>query len=355
MVHLIGLAALSVPGCRGDSIPDNRPTARIPLEQEDANMSKPGPAGKQSKDELSVLFWNVENLFDDQDDPGWFDDEMLATNHPEIYDLKIERLQRILAPFAQKKAVICLAEVENRAVLERLLQGLPNGPDYNIVYEHNTFARIKQAVLSPLPVRHTEAIDFARGLRPILKTEVLWHGQSLTIYVNHWKSRRGGQSKTAHKRRLAAEALYADIQTLRTQNAAAEILVVGDFNDEPFDPSVQRYLHAVDNRPAVLKNDELLYNCLADPRYRQRYAGTSSHKGHWQLFDQMLVNSGLLDSRGLYLKSCQIYDGKGQLVYHGQPNRFGDEEELIPAERGFSDHLPVLMQLGFWYPADDDA
>ena len=104
MVHLIGLAALSVPGCRGDSIPDNRPTARIPLEQEDANMSKPGPAGKQSKDELSVLFWNVENLFDDQDDPGWFDDEMLATNHPEIYDLKIERLQRILDKNKKKKA-----------------------------------------------------------------------------------------------------------------------------------------------------------------------------------------------------------------------------------------------------------
>lgn len=292
--------------------------------------------------ELSIVFWNVENLFDDIDDPHWFDDNISTYQSTELYELKIKRLSEILKPWAKKKSVICLAEIENRAVLEKLLYNLPFPNEYQIVYHHNDFARIKQAILSPLQIKNSKALDYARGLRPILQADLIWAGYDLTLFVNHWKSRRGGNKATQKRRMLAAKFLTGEIQQIRSQNKAAEILVIGDFNDEPWDDSIKKGLQTSSNKKNISLDKQLLYNFMGANKL---YEGTQYHEGEWQTFDQAIVSPGLLDDHQMYVKKCEILSDKKLIYKEHRPNRFGGPD-LKPHQRGYSDHLPIVITLG---------
>ena len=303
-----------------------------------------------------MLFWNVENLFDDKDDPGWFDDKMLLTNNPELYDLKIRHLQEILRPFAKRRAVMCFSEIENRAVLERLLQGLPNAGDYRIIYHDNDFARVKLGILSPIKVHSSEALDYARGQRPILRADLEWMGQRLILFVNHWKSRRGGAEKTEKKRIVAARFLYQEYRKIRKQDPESEVLIVGDFNDEAHDKSLRKGLHSTGKRNRIRKHPDELYNCLDDKKQvHAKEAGTIKHDGDWYLFDQALFSSGLLDGKGLVLESCRIYDAGGKLLYRNNPFRFGEKSRVDKKKRGYSDHLPIVTTIALSPKRDQTA
>jgi len=84
-----------------------------------------------SEETLSIGFWNVENLFDIENDPEKNDDEFAIggrkNNTPEIYDLKIKRAAEVLRDL--NVDVIGLCEVENRKVLT----------DLNVAYKEKNY------------------------------------------------------------------------------------------------------------------------------------------------------------------------------------------------------------------------
>ena len=59
------------------------------------------PAKKVVKESLSIGFWNVENLFDLEDDPDKNDDEFALGGRKnvdeEIYELKIKNSSEVLS------------------------------------------------------------------------------------------------------------------------------------------------------------------------------------------------------------------------------------------------------------------
>ena len=84
---------------------------------------------------LRVAFWNIENLFDLEDDPTTRDEEFALGGKKnvtqDIYDLKIKNCVYVLEDL--NADVLGLCEVENHFVLDELNRAY-SGRDYKIIH-----------------------------------------------------------------------------------------------------------------------------------------------------------------------------------------------------------------------------
>ena len=303
---------------------------------------------------LRFAFWNVENLFDAQDDPhNGGDDEYLPEQGwtEQHYTTKRAQLAKVIA--ALEPHLLGLCEVENRAVLEALVAepGLLE-LGYRIAHEESPDHRgIDNALLYREPFRL--AGDEKRAIvvhplkgnpasRGIFEVRLQVGGQPLRVFVNHWPSRRGGAK--AEKQRLGAGSQLHELvySSAGADGRTDDVLILGDFNDDPFDDSVREGLHAVRSRNAVLnrRTGQLLYN----PTWRffgETDLGTTYYNRHWRwhLFDQVIVSRGLLDEQGFRLdeNSLAIYAPAELRDDKNRPRWFRGKNALT----GYSDHFPI--------------
>jgi hypothetical protein len=125
-----------------------------------------------------------------------------------------------------------------------------------------------------------------------------------------------------------------------------KVIMMGDLNDCPTDPSVYDVLRA--RHPSELEEGCLIN--LFGKNVGLGFEGTLKHQSDWQIFDQIIVTPAVMDDReGFHYKegSARIFHAEFMLeddeVYHGKklfrtyvgPKYFG----------GFSDHLPVYIDL----------
>ena len=312
---------------------------------------------------LTVMFYNTENLFDTMDDPATADDEFTPTGAKawtqERYEKKLEDLSRVIAGVVPKglPALIGLAEVENRRVLEDLIHtGRLKKADYGIVHEESPDRRgIDVALLyDPEKFRYLShraiRINFPRDttkVRDILYVKGRADGEMLHIFVNHWKSRSGGIRATEQMRVFTAVVLRRTVDSILNFEPQAKILIMGDLNDEPTNMSVMQILMATDKRKNIGRRD--LYNLMYD-MHNLHDTGTYSYKGRWLMLDQIILSYPfLLDREGwhtpytgghIFSEEWMMYDNPkaGRLVpnrTYGGKNYFG----------GISDHLPVYCTL----------
>ena len=169
--------------------------------------------------------------------------------------------------------------------------------------------------------------------------------------MNHWSSRRNGASESEYKRVEAAKVLIREVDRIFDKNGYAKIIIMGDFNDEPVDEAILKTLGAdpfkcdpSNNRNVQIPGKEL-YN-LSYNLFEQGL-GTISFRGDWNLFDQIIISSGLVTQKGLsYL--CDSFDiFSSDLVatrsgkYKGTPfPTYGGNRYL----GGYSDHFAVSAQ-----------
>lgn len=300
-------------------------------------------------------FWNVENLFDDQEDRQLegFDRELdrwFATN-PGVLQQKLNRLSHALLDLngGAGPDIIALVEVEGFRAADLLRQALNDrmadaGRWYQqvVMRDSKGLRHISPAILTRLPVDGSRTRIIGRGQR-ILETRVDVDGQALTIVVCHWTSRKTDKDGAARGR--YADQVYNAYHAEWQQDPAADWLICGDFNDTPQDASVTRRLHATGDRNEVLhsRGEPLLFNLMAD-RDPNRF-GTHYFE-RLLIFDQIVVSPGMLDGSGW---SCDP-DSIEVIQSLARPNdrqhrpwAFGTERQRSP--RGYSDHFPVTVRL----------
>ncbi|MBA7577126.1 hypothetical protein ES708_18972 [subsurface metagenome] len=133
------------------------------------------------------------------------------------------------------------------------------------------------------------------------------------------------------------------------KDAETNIIVMGDFNDEPFNRSIQEYLFAIRNRERVqarknsTKSRPYLYNLtwsLMDETTPGTYYFGKNPSG-WNMLDQIMVSKGILvGNNGLEVdeKSIKIFrpkrikEGSKPKPYRKRKNKW---------VKGFSDHFPI--------------
>ncbi len=303
-------------------------------------------------DEYYVAFWNVENLFDLEDDPDVELDEEFTPESAKQWTA--ERLQRKLQNLAgvirkmnggRGPDVLGLCEVENRKVVEMLVQKLaPLGRKYEIVHQDSPSDRgIDCALLFDANVFGLSDARFhfveAENTRDIVEARLRRNEAELFVFVNHWPSRGNDE----WQRIKAASVLRKRLDEILAADPQADIVLVGDFNDEPANVSINDHLRSRASKDNL--SPGALYNTTAP--IRAANSGTIVWDNHWQLFDQIIISPGLLDAAGYHWKAgsskrVEFPELFFQPSFPGairRPSRSYSNDDFH--ENGFSDHLAV--------------
>ena len=316
---------------------------------------------------IRVAFWNMENFFDP------FVDSTLVYNDftPEgiqhwtksRFYTKRNNMYKVIVAMSESRpiGIFGLCEVENEYVLNALFAMTPlkkfnyrwvhyDGPDRRgidpaIVYSKDQFTLVESATV---PYYNPE--DTAYHSRDILYAKFIdGEDDTLHVFVNHWPSRYSGELETVGSRVCAAAILRSKVDSIcaaAPEGYQTKIVIMGDMNDCPSDPSVHDVLKT---RGASECEGDVLCNLFADGKGLGS-EGTLKHQSDWQVFDQVIVSSALLNDRlGLHYKegSARIFRTDFMLenddTYHGiKPFRTYVGPRYLG---GFSDHLPVFIDL----------
>jgi hypothetical protein len=164
------------------------------------------------------------------------------------------------------------------------------------------------------------------------------------IFVNHWPSRRGGEEASAPGRAAAARVVKNKIDSIIAINPEAKIIVMGDLNDDPISPSVAGVLGAKGDKTQISKGG--LYNPWVVPY--KKGIGTLAYNDSWNLFDQIIISSGFLDTNqpGFYFHDARIFKKPWMVQTSGRykdyPKRTYDFDNYMG---GYSDHFPTYIVL----------
>jgi endonuclease/exonuclease/phosphatase family metal-dependent hydrolase len=312
-----------------------------------------------------LAFWNVENLFDTVDSPvrpEWLQKTLakeLEGWDSEILDRKIGQLSFIIRQMngGMGPDVLGLCEVENGPVLEKLVQGLaPLGRQYEIahhdtsdkrgidiafIYDSNKFTAQEQffhVIIKRSATRDIFQVNFETS-----------GGRELIAIGNHWPSRSGGELESEPYRMTAGQTLshwMERIEEIKGDDAA--VIVMGDFNDEPFNRSITDYALAGNSATKVLNSRSPRFFNLMWPFLGQGF-GTHYFDNFPNVLDQFWVSKGIVNGRSGFrveLGSAKI-EKYPPMVTPGSypvPARFGRPAGQLNKD-GFSDHYPVSVML----------
>lgn len=246
-------------------------------------------------DGITVMFYNVENLFDIEDDPAIQDEDFTPEGKlkwtAERYKTKLSRLAQTIDTIpGSLPEIIGLCEIENKMVLKDLVsQSKLRSAGYSIIHKDSPDERgIETAMLyNPSVVKVNTYRYIAVNLpkeddktREILYVDTEINGEHLHLFINHWPSRSGGQLESEPNRLAAATILRTEMDKIRATDMNAKILVMGDFNDYPDNKSIVEVVGAEGNLNGSY------FNFMTDDQ--KRHEGSYYYKNEWTVLDQFI-------------------------------------------------------------------
>lgn len=309
---------------------------------------------KIKKQNYTVAFYNLENLFDTERNSNTLDSDYTSEGlnnwTPERYQRKLAKLAKTIVNIGAEDhpyppVLIGVAEAENNNVLRALLDTEPmNVLDYDFIHFDSPDERgIDTGLIFRkrfFTVLHAEPLvlmvnnpDGARDTtRDILYVKGELNKELVHIFVNHWPSRRDGDVETEYKRIAAAKQIIEKIDHIKSTDPDANIIVMGDFNDDPTSASLQ-----------LIKKEARLYNPM-ESLHIPSSTGASVYNMKWNLFDQILISNSFLNYKknSHSFDSAAIYDDASlkekEGKYKGTPYRTFVSHRYMG---GYSDHFPV--------------
>jgi predicted extracellular nuclease len=263
--------------------------------------------------EYYVGWWNLENLFDierSSQRPDWLKDRLkkeLKGWTRSVLNKKLNQLARVIAFMNNQKGpdLLGVCEVENKDVLKDLVAVLhatlphrrykiahsdtadKRGIDVAFIYDSSLFSADK--IFNRVIIKRNATRDLLQVNFSTIK------GNALVVIGNHWPSRLGGAYESEPFRIIAGETLaYWHERILEIKGEDTPIVVLGDFNDEPFDRSLSEYgLSERENRRVKSLRSRKPY--LLNLMWPLMGAGSGTHFfDTWGVLDQALVNRPLL-------------------------------------------------------------
>lgn len=323
-----------------------------------------GAQDNQKYNLISVGFYNLENLFDTEDDTLINDEEFLPAGKRawtlDKYNEKSANMAYVISQIGIDNvkaglSVLGVSEVENQKVLEDLVaQPSIKERNYQIIHYDSPDPRgVDVALLynpthfKPLYSRPIPLMIYSEGrrrlTRDILYVKGMIETDTFHFLVNHWPSRGGGSVTVAH-RNNAAKLCRMVFDSITNVVPDAKVVIMGDLNDDPTNESLKSYLRTVSNIKDVHKTG--LFAPFED--HFRRGQGSNAYRDAWSLFDQIVISEGLTqkDKQGYYYFKANIFN-KQFLVqpngqYKGYPFRTFTGDEY---QGGYSDHFPTYLYL----------
>ena len=322
---------------------------------------------------VDFLWWNLQNFahFDVRkvDDPRW------PKSTPE-YEEKLRRIERVVTNLSTKRLPDLLAFAE---ITEEAANGLrgrfcPSYKVYSIALSDKLDLNIALIYNPTIGFGEEELLTFSNvpgSTRPMAILNFRSGRNLIRFYVGHWTARFSEGSDQWRQRSAFAlsDAVYGFLFPDVLVREARHVVVLGDFNEEPYglleeslfahrDRARAKYpLHYTDKS---IKRAHL-YNCawklLGEqsfhplPSLGRSVAGSYywREKKAWRTFDQILVSGSLLTSEVPFLdeSSIQLVSSRdilpdNFLATDGLPQAF---EWNHGTPSGISDHLPLFGRL----------
>ena len=260
------------------------------------------------------------------------------------YRNKLKNMARVLAEMGTDvlptvgAAAIGVSEVENDGCLADLCEQEPlkkrnfqhlliEGPDHRgvdcgLLYNPALFS-VRNVKL--VPYIYDKPEDARRATRGFFVVSGTLADEHVTIIVNHLPSR----GATSYYRELGGKQLRVVKDSLLKDDPNVKILIMGDMNDDPADPSMSKALNI-----------------------HASGTGTLMYDGKWNLFDQIILSHSLLNQKGKKDYSSLKY-WKAQIFRRDylfqQEGRYKGNTLRTHAGgvwlNGYSDHLPTLVYL----------
>lgn len=314
-----------------------------------------------------AAWWNLENLFDYENSRrrssklkrvlgdsirGWT---------PELRDRKIAQLTSVIARMNDGAGpdLLGVCEVENEWVLTRFAAAVSKalggrgyavvhadtiderGIDVAFLYDPALFSAPTDQVFQHVVMRRT-------ATREIVQVNFTTRaGRTWAVFGNHWPSRSGGQLESAGYRAIAGETLaYFHQRVLEVHGEHTPALVMGDFNDEPADPSLVQYALSTRQRAKVAGGDSpRLWNLMWETLGAR--GGSFYFENFPYMLDQFLVNKNMATASGPFSAdpaTVQLvrFEGMTSTGIYPTPTPFGGMGNPININ-GYSDHLPISM------------
>jgi predicted extracellular nuclease len=317
---------------------------------------------KRSENAIRVMFYNVENLFNPSNDSATADEEyqpegIRGWTYNKLKRKQINISKVILAIGGwDPPEVIGLCEVEDRVVLLGLINDTPlKNFGYQIVHRNSPDPRgIDVALLyrsNKMKVLDVDALhikfpfDTASRTRDVLFVKALvCKKDTVNFYVCHWPSKFGGALATVQKRNYVASVVKTHSDSILRINPNANILIMGDLNDSPWDESVAKVLKASTDTLDISGSSLLNLTTSAGISWNR---GTIKFREQWETIDQMIISKNMLHYT--YPGQMQIFDAPFLLQdddawFGKKPFRTYNGPRYIG---GFSDHLPVFVDVDF--------
>lgn len=288
-----------------------------------------------SQDSLTIISYNVENLFDYEHDTLKNDSSFMpdGMHHWTYYryQTKLDRIAQVIVNISgwESAALVGLCEVENARCLRDLCYILKRfhykyihyesaderGIDVALLYD-STKVKILNSKSLHVPLKN----DLTRDILYI--KALLTSSDTLHTMICHLPSKLGGTSTTDWKRKAAKQVIQQHIDSILCLQPHASIVVMGDMNSHP-------------------ENDlQNMHNMMIDSEKEGK--GTHKYQGIWSCLDQFYISASLCGNAQATIFSPEwlLEDDSKHLGYQPKRTFIG-----FRYHAGFSDHLPIVLRL----------
>jgi hypothetical protein len=164
-------------------------------------------------------------------------------------------------------------------------------------------------------------------------------GTIFHVFASHWPSRLWCEENHANRHILGIRLRDEIDELLKVNTTPPHIVLMGDYNDEPFDKSLSSHVMATRDIDLVLKRKHLFYNPYWSQMGRGK-SGRSLNGGsyyyqrgettHWYTFDQIIYSHAFVSAKVWRLADHNehISDVPGLV-------------ELVTSTKSKFDHMPV--------------
>lgn len=314
-----------------------------------------------------VGFYNLENLFDTVSSVGVEDED--RTPHGKYrwtsdrMELKIKKLHSVIDSINQtvdpyEWSVLGVCEVENAALINQLCKRFDPSQNCRFVhFESPDLRGIDVALLynakrfRPTHFERKKVKLFLSDDTPKYTRDLLvvsgWLTQlKVHFIVAHWPSRSGGQKRSEHFRSTASYYSRRIIDSIRAKDPKAQIVLMGDLNDDPTDRSVKRLVKET-------VKFEGLYNPME--ALHQKGVGSIAHQDRWHLFDQLIFTPNFKTEGALQLTGAGVFKRPFLTQKNGRYKNYPLRTYVgTQYSGGYSDHFPVIALLKTTVPKEYD-
>lgn len=303
-------------------------------------------AQESEKDGTLVMFWNLENFFDWTDQgTGESDKEFSSMGERhwtrKKFYAKCDAISKTMMWMADRYGrmpdVAGFAEVENRRVLKMLLEstllrkygyeivhfesGDRRGIDVALIYRTEVFDKVCELVRTP--EFEGEKMDTRDILTVRLRRKS--DGENVNFIVNHHPSKFGGSKASEGRRTAVMKSLSEFCDSLLKSPENAEIVAMGDFNDNPDGEQFALLKGILVNKSGILHEEG---------------EGTIRYEGRWDLIDMFFTSPDLAGRSEMHIESVPFLMMRERKHPGEKPFRTYSGPRYIG---GVSDHCPIIL------------